>query len=108
MAALKAAVALVVVETTVEIAVVMNSGRWTAAGRVAVSLCIALQYLFAWRALHRSAGAVLGLILWQISALLVAAGADWAPLARAALAAAALSTIVLLARATRTFPEPAL
>ena len=108
MTALKAAVALVCAETTVEVALVMNSGRWTFLGRVVIALCIALQYVFAWRALHRSAGAVLGLVLWQISALLVAAGADWALLARIGLAVAAVTTTVLLARASRTFPTPVL
>lgn len=108
MRALHAAVALVCAETTVEVALVLAGGRWTLLGRVVIAGCVALQYLFAWRALHRSAGAVLGLMLWQVSALLVAAGADWAAGARLALAACALATIVLLGRASRAFPEPVL
>jgi hypothetical protein len=106
--ALHAAVALVCAETTVEVALVLSSGRWTLLGRLVIAACVALQYVFAWRVLHRSAGAVLALMLWQVSALLVAAGADWAAVARLGLAVAAVTTIVLLARGSRTFPEPVL
>lgn len=106
MTALRAAFALVVAETTVEIVLVLTSGRWTLAGRIVIAACIGLKYLFAWRLLHRSAAAVLALALWEISALLVAAGADWAAPGRAALAVTAVVVIVLLARASRTFPEP--
>jgi len=106
--ALRAAAALVVAETTVEVAVVLASGRWTVLGRVVIAACIGLKYVFAWRLLHRSAGAVLALILWEISALLVAAGADWAAAARVGLAVTAVATITLLGRASRTFPEPVL
>ena len=108
MSALHAAAALAVAETTVEVAVVVASGRWTVLGRLVLASCIALKYLFAWRLLHRSAGAVLALILWEISALLVAAGADWPGAARTGLAVTAVATIVLLTRASRTFPEPVL
>ena len=105
---LTVAAALVCAETTVEVGVVLASGRWTLLGRLVIAGCIALKYLFAWRLLHRSAGAFLALMLWEISALLVAAGADWPAAARGALAATAVATIVVLVRASRAFPAPAL
>lgn len=108
MTSVRAAAALVAAETAAEVAVVLASGRWTVLGRVFIAACIALKYPFVWRLLHRSAGAVLALILWEISALLVAAGADWPGAARAGLAATAVVAIVLLIRASRTFPEPVL
>jgi hypothetical protein len=109
MTALAGAAAVVAAETTFEVGLVLAGGRWTAAGRVAIAATIALKYLFAWRLLHRSAGAVLALLLWEVSALLVAAGnGGWPALGRAALAATAVVAIVLLVRASRAFPEPAL
>jgi hypothetical protein len=106
MTALQGAAALVVAETTVEVGAVLLSGRWTLLGRLVIAGCVALKYLFAWRLLHRSAGAFLALALWEISAILVALRADWDMPVRLALAATAFAVLVLLGRASRTFPEP--
>src|SRR5690606_525140 len=97
------------VEALVEAVVVAGRSGLTPGLRVGLVLCIGLKGLFAWRALHRSHGAALGLFLLQGTTLVAAFGAVGAPSAvRLALAAAALASIGLLAASLHAFPAPQL
>ena len=100
------AIAVVSFETTVEVIVVAARGDFRPALRVALVLCIALKYVFAWFLGRRSAAALLGLVLWEVTALLVAlASTGWHAGLRAGLAVTALVTLFLLVRVARAFPE---
>jgi hypothetical protein len=100
------AVALVSFETTVEVIVVAARADYRPALRVALVLCIALKYAFAWFLGRRSAAALLGLVLWEVTAVLAAvASSGWHAGLRVGLAVIALATVVLLVRLVRAFPE---
>jgi hypothetical protein len=106
---LRAAAVAATVMATAEIAVVAALADLRPPLRVTLALVWGLQYLLAWRLLHRSAGAVLFLVLFQVTALLVAAGArDWHGAVRAVLALGAVVTAVLVVRAAGAIPSPAL
>jgi hypothetical protein len=106
---LDAASVLVAGQALVELVVLAWRSQLTVEARVALGFVVALQFLLVWRMRRRSAGAVLGLMLFELSAVLVAAGASGWPLAaRTVLAVTAVATIGLLAASAHAFPAPTL
>jgi hypothetical protein len=106
--ALRAAAVVVTAEATVEIVLIAWRDELRVALRVALALCAALQYVFAWLLLRRSAGALLVLVLCQVTLLLVAAAGDWPAAVRVGLALTAVTASVLLAKAAGSIPSPAI
>jgi hypothetical protein len=105
-AELRPAVVLITVETVAEAVAVAWRDDFRAALRVALVACIALKFLFVWLLGRRSAGALFGLVLWEVTALLVAVAATgWPAGVRLGLAATAVMALVLLVRVARAFPE---
>jgi hypothetical protein len=106
---LRAAAGLVSVEALVECVAVLGRSALTPGLRLLLVLCVALKWLFAWRVLHLSAGAALGLLLLEGTTAVAALGAVEADLlARGALGATAITVIALLAASLHAFPSPEL
>jgi hypothetical protein len=106
---LRAGVGLVSVEALVEAVVVAGRSELTVGLRVALVLCVALKWLFAWRVLRLRAGAMFGLLLLETTTLLAAVGATGASDgARLTLGAVALTVLVLLSSSLHAFPSPTL
>ena len=106
---LRAAAGLVSVEALVESASVVGRSNLTPGLRGLLVLCISLKWLFAWRVLHLSPGAALGLLLLEGTTIVAAFGAVGADgLVRLALGGTALAVIGLLATSLHAFPAPAL
>ncbi|MDP1820978.1 MAG: hypothetical protein Q8K58_13960 [Acidimicrobiales bacterium] len=106
---LRTASTIVSLETLAEVVVVSGRGELTTGLRVLLIAFLSLKWAFAWRVLHLSAGAALGLFLLQGTSAVAALGAtDADPLVRMALAAVALVVIVLLASSLHAFPPPPL
>lgn len=106
---LQAAAGLVSVEALVEAVVVAGRTELTAGLRVGLILCISLKWLFAWRVLHRSAGAALGLLMLEGTTIVAAFGAtDTSGGARLALGVTAAVVIVLLSASLHAFPTASL
>lgn len=100
---------LVAGQAVVELVVLAWRSQLTVEMRVALALVVALQFLLVWRMRRHSAGAVLGLMLFELSSVLVAAGATGWPLAaRTVLAVVAVAVIALLAASAHAFPSPTL
>jgi hypothetical protein len=106
---LRAGVGLVSLETLGESVAVVGRTTLTPGLRGLLVLCLALKWLFAWRVLHLSAGATLGLLLLEGTTVVAALGAIEADaVARAALGFTALAVIVLLLASLHAFPSPSL
>jgi hypothetical protein len=106
---LRAAAGLVSVEALVECVAVTGRSDLTAGLRGALVLCLALKWLLAWGALRLSAGAALGLLLFEGTTAVAALGAvGSAPAVRLALGATALIAIGLLLASLHAFPTVAL
>ena len=106
---LRAAVALVAVEALVEAVAVSGRSELTTGLRTFLVLCIALKWLFAWRVLHLSAGATLGLLMLQGTTIVAAFGAEGLAMpARLTLGAAAALVMALVLASLHAFPSPAL
>lgn len=103
---LQAAAGVVSVEALVEAVVVAGRTELTPGLRLGLVLCIALKWLFAWRVLHRSAGAALGLLMLEGTTIVAAFGATTTSSgARLALGITAALVIVLLAASLHAFPS---
>lgn len=106
---LRAAVALVSVEALVEAVAVAGRSSLTPGLRTVLVLCVGLKWVFAWRVLHLSAGATLGLLLLETTTVVAALGATDSPaVVRIALAATAATVVGLLLASLHAFPSPAL
>lgn len=106
---LRAAVAVVSAEALVEAVAVVGRTSLTPGLRVGLVACLALKWLFAWRLLHLSAGAALGLLLLEGTTLVAAFGAvDADPLVRLALGTSSFAVIALLFASLHAFPAPTL
>lgn len=104
---LRAAAGLVSVEALVECVAVVGRTNLTAGLRAMLVVCLALKWLFAWRALRLSAGAALGLLLLEGTTVVAALGAvDTDGIVRAALGATALTVIALVGASLHAFPSP--
>ncbi len=106
---LRAAVGLVSAEALVEAVVVAGRSELTPGLRVGLVLCVGLKWLFAWRVLHLSAGAMLGLLMLEGTTIVAAFGAvESAFGARLALGGVAVTALALLLSSLRAFPSPSL
>jgi hypothetical protein len=106
---LRAAAGLVSIEAAAEAIGVAGRSELTPGLRVGLVLCVSLKWLFAWRALRLSAGAVLGLLMLEGTTVVAALGATEAPgEVRVALAGVALVVLVLLSSSLHAFPSPTL
>jgi hypothetical protein len=106
---LRAAAVLVSVEAVGEAIGVSGRSELTPGLRIGLVLCVSLKWLFAWRALHLSAGAVLGLLMLEGTTVVAALGAtEAAAEVRVALAGVALAVLVLLSSSLHAFPSPSL
>lgn len=106
---LRAAAGLVSAETLVEAVVVGARSELTPGFRVGLVLCVGLKWLFAWRVLRFSAGAMLGLLMLEGTTIVAAFGAvESADGARLALGGVAAVVIGLLMSSLHAFPSPTL
>jgi hypothetical protein len=106
---LSAAASVVSLEALVEAVAVAGRSSLTPGLRTGLVLCLALKWLFAWRVLHLSAGAALGLLLLEGTTVVAALGAVVSSgVVRLALAAPAVAVLWLLFASLHAFPSPAL
>jgi CDP-diglyceride synthetase len=106
---LRAAAAVIAVEALAEALAVAGRSNLTPGLRGALVVCIGLKWLLAWRVVHLSAGAALGLLMFEGTAIVAAFGAVATDLlVRLALGGTALVAIVLLACSLHAFPSPAM
>jgi hypothetical protein len=104
---LRWATTIVVLQVSVELAYVAGRSELTPGLRIGLVLVLALQLLFirgAWR--MTSAGSVLGLLAFEVMAVIAAVAGDGALVVRGALAASAVSVLVLLLMSISAFPSP--
>jgi hypothetical protein len=107
--ALDGAALLITVETLVELLVIAWRTELTLGLRAVLMLCVGSKLLLVALARRVSAGAVLGLLLFEATSVVVALGATSAPLAaRLLLGANALAAMVLLGASAHAFPAPRL
>jgi hypothetical protein len=105
---LTAAAWLAVVLTLCELVYISGRSELTPGLRVMLCVMVGLQLLFAQRAASLSAGGVLGLFACEAMAVIAAIGANGPIAVRLTLAAAAITTIVLLAASLHAFPSPSI
>jgi hypothetical protein len=106
---LRAAVGLVSAEALVEATLVAGRSELTPGLRAGLVLCVGLKWVFAWRVLRFSAGAMLGLLMLQGTTIVAAFGAvETALAARLAFGAVAVVSIGLLSSSLHAFPSPTL
>lgn len=106
---LRAAAALVAAEALVEAVAARSRTKLTAGLRGFLVLCLGLKWLFAWRLLHLSAGAALGLLMLQGTTIVAAFGAvDLALATRPALGGTAAAVMALVLASLHAFPSPTL
>jgi hypothetical protein len=105
-ASLRAAAVVIGAESLVEAVVIARRTELVPGFRVCLILVLSLKLVWAVGVLRLRPGAALGLFLIEGVSALAALGATDAPLgARLALAAAAVSAIVLVAASLHAFPE---
>jgi hypothetical protein len=108
-ASLVAAAILIGVETAAELVFVVTRRDLGPGWRLVLVLTLASKAALLWAAFRRSAGAVLGLMLFELTAVfaaLVAGSMAWP--VRLALAAGGVASIALLAASAHAFPTPRL
>jgi len=106
--ALHVAFWLVVAESTAQAAFVLGRDDWGPGGKGLVLLAFGAKVLFAHLARRLSAGGVLGLLVAELTGILVALGADWAVPLRLLLAANVVAVFALVLSSLRAFPSPEL
>jgi hypothetical protein len=106
---LRAAAGLVSAEALVEATVVAGRSELTPGLRVGLVMCVGLKWVFAWRVLRFSAGAMLGLFMLEGTTVVAAFGAvESGYVARLAFGAVAVVSIGLLSTSLHAFPSPTL
>lgn len=100
------AVNAIVLQTAVELAYVAGRSELTVGLRVLLMVVVAMQLLFARGALRMSAGSVLGLLAFEVMAVVAAIAGDGALVVRGALASVSIAVIVLLMVSIASFPSP--
>ena len=103
---LRWAVTIIALQATIELAYVAGRNELTPGLRVGLMAVLALQLLFARGAWRMSAGSVLGLLAFEAMAVVAAIAGDGALVVRGALAASALTVVVLLLMSISAFPSP--
>jgi hypothetical protein len=99
------ATSLVVLQTAVELAYVAGRHELTWGLRIGLMFVLSLQLVFARGAMRMSAGSVLGLLAFEVMAVVAALAGDGALVVRGALAVVALSVVVLLMVSISAFPS---
>ncbi len=106
---LAVAVALVSIETLAEAVFISGRSELTGGLRAMLISCVGLKWLFAWRILHRSAGAALGLLMFEATTIVAAFGSvEEGRATRVVVGATAASVIALVAASLHAFPSPSL
>jgi hypothetical protein len=105
---LHAAFWLVLVESVVEGAFVIGRDDWGSIGKALILLAFVAKVAVAELARRRSAGGVLGLLVFEWVGILVAIGADWSPALRLLLVATVAAVHVLVLSSLHAFPTPEL
>ena len=103
---LRVAAAIVVVQVLAELVFVAGRSELTLGLRLGLIAVLALQLVFIRNALRLSAGSVLGLLAFEAMAVVASIGSDGPLIVRGALAATALSVMVLLLMSIPAFPSP--
>lgn len=107
--ALDGAALLITAETLVELLVIAWRTELTLGLRGVLIVCIGTKLVLVALARRVSAGAVLGLLLFEATAVVVALGAASAPLGvRLLLGANAIAAMALLGASAHAFPAPRL
>jgi len=106
--ALHVAFWLVVAESVAQAAFVVGRDDWGPGGKGLVLLAFAAKVLFAHLARRLSAGGVLGLLVAELTGILVALGADWSLALRLLLVANVVAVFALVLSSLRAFPSPEL
>lgn len=105
---LHAAFWLVLLESVVEAAFVVGRDDWGGLGKALILLAFAVKVGFAELARRRSAGGVLGLLVFECMGILVAIGADWSMALRLLLVATVVAVYALVLSSLHAFPTPEL
>ena len=100
------ACSLVVLQTAAEVAYVIGRDEYTPGLRIALAAVLTLQLVFAQGAMRMSAGSVLALMAYEMMTIVAAIAGDGAFVIRGALAASAVSVMVLLLVSISAFPPP--
>lgn len=106
--ALTIALVLVTLETAAEITIVLGRDDYGPGGKGFIIAILGLKVALAVGARRLRAGSALGLLVFELVGILVAAGADWAPLARVSLVACVIAVFVLVLSSLHAFPSPEL
>lgn len=101
-----AALAIVVAETSLEIAFVFARDDYGPGGKALVGGLFALKILFAWGVVRLNPGAVFGLLLFELTGILVALGADFAMGVRLLLVACVIAVFALVGSSLSAFESP--
>lgn len=106
-ATLRVALGVSSLETLWLVAVVVSRSDQVAGAKAILVAGLAVKLFFLWRLARLSPAAVFAVLMFELSALLVAAvGPDLATAARLGLAAAAGGSIVLITASMHAFPSP--
>ena len=106
--ALTLALAIVVVESTVQAGFVIGRDDYGPGGKGLLVLAIGAKVLFAAMARRLSAGGALGLLAFELVGILVALGAAWSMGLRLALVACVVAVYALVLSSLHAFPTPEL
>lgn len=94
------------VETGFEMAFVAGRDDYGPGGKALVIALFALKIWFAWRVRHLSAPAVFGLLLFELTGIIVASGAAFAFEVRALLVGCVIAVFALVGSCLSAFPSP--
>ncbi len=104
--ALTVVLVLVTVETVAEIAFVLARDDYGPGGKGLIGGLLAMKIFLAASARKLQAGGALGLLLFELSGILVATGADWSMTLRLALVACVVTVYALVISSLHAFPSP--
>lgn len=106
--ALTVALVIVTIQTLAESAFVIARDDYGPGGKGLVVGMLGLKIFFAARARRLRAGAVLGLLMFELVGILVALGADWHMGLRLGLVATVVTVFSLVLSSLHAFPTPEL
>ena len=98
--------AIVVVETIFEVAFVVGRDDYGPGGKALVAALFLLKIWFAWRVRFLSAPAVFGLLLFELTGIIVASGAAFSGEIRALLVGCVIAVFGLVGSCLSAFPSP--
>lgn len=97
---------IVLVETAFEVAFVLGRDDYGPGGKALVAALFLLKIWFAWRVRSLSAPAVFGLLLFELSGIIVASGAAFSMGVRALLVGCVIAVFALVGSCLSAFPSP--